>query len=182
MTTARGKAPLTETSPNWDHPVDSSPEGQPAVVAVRLPGWTALRRSPGMLRGLPATGLELARIGLGRSQITPEKGDKRFADPAWQDHPLYRRWGQAYLAWSRAMDRLVNEADLDWRTTERARFAMNLLTVGRRPDQLPGRQSRRPQAGIRDRRDAVRCAARATSSATCCTTVACPPRWTPARS
>ena len=31
------------------------------------------------------------------------------------------------------MDRLVNEADLDWRTTERARFAMNLLTSAAAP-------------------------------------------------
>ena len=128
MTTARGKAPLTETSPNGDHPVESRPEAQPTgLPAVRLPGWTALRRSPGMLRGLPATGLELARIGLGRSQITPEKGDKRFADPAWQQNPAYRMLMQTYLHLGSQTDDLADNLGLEGLNAERARFALSLI-------------------------------------------------------
>jgi polyhydroxyalkanoate synthase len=76
---------------------------------------------------------EAVKVLGGASAVTPEPRDWRFADPAWKDHPVYRRWAQAYLAWSRAMDRLVDEAELDWRTTERARFAMSLLTSAAAP-------------------------------------------------
>jgi polyhydroxyalkanoate synthase subunit PhaC len=134
MTTARGKAPLTETSPNGDHPVDSRPEGQAAGrPAVRLPGWTALRRSPGMLLGLPASGLELARIGLGRSQITPEKGDKRFADPVWQQNPAYRMLMQTYLHLGSQTEDLADNLGIEGMNAERARFALSLIREAMAP-------------------------------------------------
>ena len=72
--------------------------------------------------------VEGVRIAAGRSSVSPDGRDLRFADPTWRDHPYYRRLGQAYLAWSNAVSRVVEGADLDWRTAERARFATNLLT------------------------------------------------------
>src|SRR3984893_18501654 len=84
-------------------------------------------------------GVEVAKIGLGRAKVVPAPKDWRFSHAAWADHPLYRRAAQAYLAWSEAMSRLVDEAGLDWRTEERARFAMNLLTSAASPTNfLPG--------------------------------------------
>jgi polyhydroxyalkanoate synthase len=53
---------------------------------------------------------ELFRISLGSSSVTPTKGDWRFADPTWNENPLYRRIGQAYLSFTGSMDRLVDEA------------------------------------------------------------------------
>src|SRR5580693_2713540 len=44
-----------------------------------------------------ALGSELARIAGGRSQLAPERKDRRFADPAWTANPLLRRAMQAYL-------------------------------------------------------------------------------------
>ena len=49
-------------------------------------GWP-LRPPQAMLQCAPGAGLELLRIGLGRSQVAPEKRDKRFADQAWQRTP-----------------------------------------------------------------------------------------------
>ncbi len=47
---------------------------------------------------------EWAGIALGRStRVVPAK-DPRFSDPAWRDNPLYRRVGQAYLAFCDAVD------------------------------------------------------------------------------
>jgi polyhydroxyalkanoate synthase len=80
--------------------------------------------------GASAAGLavEAARIALGRSSVEPAERDRRFQHTAWRENPLFRRVGQSYLAWSSAVENLVEEADLDWRTAERARFAANLLT------------------------------------------------------
>jgi polyhydroxyalkanoate synthase len=71
---------------------------------------------------------ELVRISVGSSCVAPAKGDWRFADPTWSENPVYRRIGQAYLAFSGSMDRLVDEAEKPGRDPDKARFAVTLLT------------------------------------------------------
>ena len=71
--------------------------------------------------------------------MAPAKGDNRFADPSWTDNPGYRRLKQLYLAWSAAVDSIVDAADVEWRTRERARFAAGILTSSFAPtNTLPG--------------------------------------------
>ncbi|HET9977148.1 MAG TPA: hypothetical protein VFQ20_06920, partial [Burkholderiaceae bacterium] len=53
--------------------------------------------------------------------------DPRFSDPAWREHPLYRRLGLSYLAFCETVDRLA-DANPDWRKRERARFLGGVLT------------------------------------------------------
>ena len=65
--------------------------------------------------------------------------DARFADPAWQRSPLYRRLGQAYLTAEQAITALAGRAGPHWRTQERARLAASLLTSALAPtNTLPG--------------------------------------------
>src|SRR4051812_35448322 len=66
--------------------------------------------------GRRALGLagELGRIGVGRSEVEPNKKDKRFADPAWSGNPLLRRVMQAHLATAQTAEQLVEDAELDW--------------------------------------------------------------------
>jgi poly[(R)-3-hydroxyalkanoate] polymerase subunit PhaC len=71
---------------------------------------------------------ELGRIAIGRSEVSPEPRDWRFENRAWQENPAYRRLAQSYLAWTDTLLALVDDADLDWRTEERARFAVRLVT------------------------------------------------------
>ncbi|MGI8440740.1 MAG: PHA/PHB synthase family protein [Thermoleophilaceae bacterium] len=95
-----------------------------------LPGWAAVklagkvaghpRRSVGRGLGLAA---ELARIALGRSETAPSEKDKRFKDPAWEGNFAFRRLCQAYLAAGKTVDDLISDADLDWRSERRVRFA-----------------------------------------------------------
>lgn len=68
-------------------------------------------------------GVELARVATGRSEARPSKGDRRFAERAWQDNWLLRRVMQSYLATCESVDRLISDAGLDWRTERQARFA-----------------------------------------------------------
>jgi polyhydroxyalkanoate synthase len=70
---------------------------------------------------------ELGRIATGGSAVAPDPKDKRFADPAWKESAAYRALAQAYLAWGGALNRFIDEASMDKRDAERARFVVSLL-------------------------------------------------------
>jgi len=99
----------------------------------------ALANSPGLLSRGGALAGELAQVAAGRSAASPATGDRRFADPAWSEHPLYRRLAQAYLALEATVTDAVEQSDVDWRTLERARFAAGILVSAAAPtNTLPG--------------------------------------------
>jgi polyhydroxyalkanoate synthase len=72
--------------------------------------------------------VELGKIVAGRSELAPARGDWRFKDPTWRENPAYRRLAQIYLAASAGLERIPESERLDWRTAERARMAVALLT------------------------------------------------------
>ncbi len=72
-------------------------------------------------------GRELGDILAGTSAVAPASGDKRFADPAWIENPIYRRLGQGYLALAAGAHRMVDGAGLDPLEAQRAHFAVGLL-------------------------------------------------------
>jgi polyhydroxyalkanoate synthase len=100
-----------------------------ALNLAKKPGTVAARAS-----GL---GRELMSIAEGRSEISPAKGDKRFADPAWLGNPLLKRTVQAYLAANDTVDHLFADADLGWRDAERIRFVLDFLSEGLSPSNNP---------------------------------------------
>jgi polyhydroxyalkanoate synthase len=107
-------------------------DGLMALARAATHGGNAVKAGIGL-------SIEAVRIGLGRSEVAPAKGDNRFADPTWSDNPIYRRVKQGYLAWSGAIDSIVEGADIDWRNRERARFAAGILTSSLAPtNTLPG--------------------------------------------
>jgi polyhydroxyalkanoate synthase subunit PhaC len=78
--------------------------------------------------------MELAQIAGGISAIEPEPADHRFTDPAWNEHPLFKRVKQSYLAWRLAMHDLVaDEEEYDWKEREQQKFAVTLLTEALSP-------------------------------------------------
>jgi polyhydroxyalkanoate synthase len=66
---------------------------------------------------------ELGRVVAGQSEVVPPKGDRRFADRAWEGNWLLRRMLQSYLAIGDTVDGLISDADVDWRAERRARLA-----------------------------------------------------------
>jgi len=82
-------------------------------------------------------GKELGKIVIGRSDITPEKKDKRFADPAWKENPIYSRACQAYLAAAKTAEAMVCDADLDWRSEQRLSFLVENAVDALAPSNLP---------------------------------------------
>jgi polyhydroxyalkanoate synthase len=80
---------------------------------------------------------ELARIGVGRSQVQPSRRDRRFADPAWTGNPLLRRAMQAYLAAAESAAGVVAEAGLEERDAERVNFVLTNLIDALSPSNNP---------------------------------------------
>jgi polyhydroxyalkanoate synthase subunit PhaC len=76
---------------------------------------------------------EMGRILTGGPELAPDAKDKRFADPAWRDSFPYRALAQSYLAWAGALNRFVDEAKMDKRDAERARFVVSLVVDAMSP-------------------------------------------------
>lgn len=75
----------------------------------------------------------LGRIATGASELAPDGKDKRFADAAWKESAAYRTLAQCYLAWGGALNRFVDEAKMDKRDAERARFVISLFVDAMSP-------------------------------------------------
>jgi polyhydroxyalkanoate synthase len=80
---------------------------------------------------------ELARAASGRSALAPAKGDRRFADPAWEQNWMLRRLLQSYLAVGDVVDGLITDADVDWRAERRARLAAGNVLDALAPTNFP---------------------------------------------
>ncbi|RHW26277.1 alpha/beta fold hydrolase [Nocardioides immobilis] len=129
--------------------VESKPD--PAAVAggevVGIPSMGQATRALARVLLIPRPALkaevkrvpsDLLRVLAGRSTITPGK-DRRFADPAWSENPIFRRLAQAYLAGQDSVRRLLDDLDIsgeDPRSVERARLAAELLLAALAPTNL----------------------------------------------
>jgi len=89
--------------------------------------------SPRLARAGADLTVELAKVAVGKSEVEPGRGDRRFADPTWTEHPGYHRLMQGYLAASNVVDKVVEDTDVSWRTKEQLRFAAGVLTSSLAP-------------------------------------------------
>ncbi len=106
--------------------------GQIAAAVGRLLQRIVVEPGVAAARALDAAH-QLVEVGVGRSDVAPARGDKRFTHPAWSSNPIYRRLLQAYLVETRALLGLVDDVDLDPKSRERARFAVSLFTEAAAP-------------------------------------------------
>ena len=104
-----------------------------AIAALRFLGQQAVREPLTLARDTPGAARELLRIAIGKSQVAPGKGDKRFADPAWQHSPLYRRAMQTYLYYGSRVDPFIDSLGIEGLNRERARFALALVREAMAP-------------------------------------------------
>jgi polyhydroxyalkanoate synthase len=115
-----------------------SPRQRFFAVDATLKLGSSLARRPRAVAGR-ITGLarELGRVAAGDSELTPQRGDRRFGDPAWTENPLFRRLMQAYLATGVALDGLIRDADLDLQTERRVRFPVENIHDALAPTNFP---------------------------------------------
>ena len=80
---------------------------------------------------------ELAGIAAGRSAVAPQPRDRRFSDPAWSGNPWLKRTLQTYLAAGQAAEKLLADAELDWRDNTRLKFVLTNLIAASAPSNNP---------------------------------------------
>jgi polyhydroxyalkanoate synthase len=108
----------------------------PVGPTLRFAG--ALARRPGRLvRRAAEFGGSLAGVVAGSAEIEPQRGDRRFGDPAWRESWLFRRVMQAYLAAGRSLDGVIADADLDLQDERRVRFAAENVVNALAPTNYP---------------------------------------------
>ncbi|HTR05258.1 MAG TPA: alpha/beta fold hydrolase [Paraburkholderia sp.] len=91
-------------------------------------GAQVLRQPALLVEQEAALARELISVLCGSSPCTPAQGDKRFADPAWQDNSWYRITMQGYFVWRNAFTRFVDRSALDAKSKERAQFVLSLIS------------------------------------------------------
>jgi polyhydroxyalkanoate synthase subunit PhaC len=108
----------------------------PGMAGVRLTAQLAMRPVDTTRRSLRTTA-DLARVAIGRSTVSPSPRDRRFADAAWTGNPVLHRLLQGYLVASDSLERLVEDADLDWRDEQRLRFLVQMIVDALAPSNAP---------------------------------------------
>jgi polyhydroxyalkanoate synthase subunit PhaC len=108
----------------------------PGVSGVRFAARLATRPRTVVRRG-GHLAAELARIGVGRSEVAPHPKDRRFADDAWSSNPLLRRTVQTYLALGETARGLVDDTDLGWADEKRVSFLVDNLVDASSPSNNP---------------------------------------------
>src|SRR5438552_3859584 len=87
----------------------------------------ALKQPPLALKHYTNFLLEMGRVMTGQSTVEPDAKDKRFTDEAWKTNPFYRTYLQTYLTWEKSLNAFLDEANLDKKAADRARFVLSLF-------------------------------------------------------
>ncbi|MCK9689764.1 alpha/beta fold hydrolase [Comamonadaceae bacterium BS-T2-15] len=103
------------------------------LASSRKIGLQAAKQPALLLEQEAILARELISVLAGQSELDIGKGDKRFADPAWQTNPFYRRLLQGYVAWGQALSGFVDKSSMDADNKARARFAMSMVTEALAP-------------------------------------------------
>ncbi|MGV8916895.1 MAG: class II poly(R)-hydroxyalkanoic acid synthase [Pseudomonas sp.] len=107
--------------------------GKDLLATARMVLSQALRQPFHSVKHVAHFGIELKNVMLGRSSLEPAADDRRFADPAWSQNPLYRRYLQTYLAWRKELHDWIDESNLSEKNSSRAHFVINLMTEAMAP-------------------------------------------------
>ncbi len=72
-------------------------------------------------------GKDLYKIVTGKSEITPDKKDRRFQDPTWQHNPAYKYSLQSWLAMRKGLENWIDDSGASEADQVRARFILDLI-------------------------------------------------------
>jgi polyhydroxyalkanoate synthase len=111
----------------------TDPVGVPSLAGTLAGTAAVVGRLSALNREGLALAAELAHIAGGGSEITPDRKDWRFADPAWSQNPAYRRVAQSYLAGCTFLTTMVDELSKSGRPTDKTRFLLNIMSSAAAP-------------------------------------------------
>src|SRR6266568_7129244 len=87
----------------------------------------AIQQPPLLMKNYSNFMLEVGRVMTGQSTVEPDAKDKRFTEEAWKTNTFYRAYLQTYLTWEQSLNAFVDEANLDKKDADRARFVLSLF-------------------------------------------------------
>ncbi len=87
----------------------------------------AIKQPPLVLKHYTNFLLEMGRVMTIQSTIEPVASDKRFTDEAWKTNPFYHALLQTYLTWQQSLSAFIDDAELDKKDADRARFVLSLF-------------------------------------------------------
>lgn len=118
---------LTRAMIDFNTAVMTQPAALFEAQAKNWNDWTALWRT----MGERAMGQETAPVA------APARGDRRFADAAWSDEPVYDYLKQAYLLAARQLQEFVATAPVDDATRAQVDFASRQMMNALAPTNFP---------------------------------------------
>ncbi|QYY82441.1 MULTISPECIES: class II poly(R)-hydroxyalkanoic acid synthase [Pseudomonas] len=107
--------------------------GKDLLASARMVLKQAIKQPIHSARHVTHFGLELKNVLFGKSELQPAGDDRRFADPAWSQNPLYKRYLQTYLAWRKELHAWIDDSSLSPKDIARGHFVINLMTEAMAP-------------------------------------------------
>ncbi|WP_460368709.1 class II poly(R)-hydroxyalkanoic acid synthase [Pseudomonas sp. Tul1A2] len=107
--------------------------GKDLLASARMVLKQAIRQPIHSVKHVTHFGLELKNVLFGKSELQPAGDDRRFADPAWSQNPLYKRYLQTYLAWRKELHAWIDDSSLSPKDIARGHFVINLMTEAMAP-------------------------------------------------
>ena len=107
--------------------------GKDLLASARMVLRQAIRQPIHSAKHVAHFGLELMNVLFGKSELQPTSDDRRFADPAWSQNPLYKRYLQTYLAWRKELHDWIDDSNLPPKDVSRGHFVINLMTEAMAP-------------------------------------------------
>lgn len=137
--------PLVESSNEGRRAVDNILGANPVVGVSRQEILDSSSRLLRLLGRNPRLVLEkereflreVGRILRGRSELKPDPRDRRFSHAIWHKNGYYRRVLQTYLAFSKSLYDIVDNADTSAQNRERARFMLMQVIDAAAPTNNP---------------------------------------------
>lgn len=103
------------------------------LASARMVLKQAIRQPLHSVKHVAHFSVELKNVLFGKSELQPAGDDRRFADPAWSQNPLYKRYLQTYLAWRKELHAWIDDSSLSPADISRGHFVINLMTEAMAP-------------------------------------------------
>ncbi|MCM2460079.1 class II poly(R)-hydroxyalkanoic acid synthase [Pseudomonas sp. CG7] len=103
------------------------------LASARMVLTQAIKQPLHSVKHVAHFGVELKNVLFGKSGLQPAGDDRRFADPAWSQNPLYKRYLQTYLAWRKELHAWIDDSNLPPADISRGHFVINLMTEAMAP-------------------------------------------------
>jgi len=107
--------------------------GKDLLASARMVLKQAIKQPIHSVKHVTHFGLELKNVLFGKSELQPAGDDRRFADPAWSQNPLYKHYLQTYLAWRKELHAWIDDSSLSPKDIARGHFVINLMTEAMAP-------------------------------------------------